>query len=103
MITTPVAALLFFCSGIPALVYQIVWQRALFAIYSVNAQAVAVVGTAFMGGLGIGSLVGGRLSARFPRHGILIFAIAELGVAGFGLSSLRIFHWRVDYSAGSNL
>src|SRR5205809_3647698 len=36
-------ALLFFCSGIPALVYQIVWQRALFAIYSVNAQSVAVV------------------------------------------------------------
>ena len=96
-------ALLFFCSGIPALVYQIVWQRALFAIYSVNAQSVAVLVTAFMVGLGIGSLVGGRLSARFPRHGILIFGIAELGVAGFGLSSLRIFHWLAAYTAGSNL
>src|SRR6266576_2205716 len=96
-------ALLFFCSGIPALVYQIVWQRALFAIYGVNAQSVAVVVTAFMVGLGIGSLLGGRLSARFPRHGILIFGIAELGVAGFGLSSLRIFHWVAAYTAGSNL
>src|SRR5882757_2065065 len=56
-------ALLFFCSGIPALIYQIVWQRALFAIYGVNAQSVAVVVTAFMVGLGIGSLVGGRLRA----------------------------------------
>ena len=27
---------LFFCSGFPALIYQIVWQRALFAIYGVN-------------------------------------------------------------------
>src|SRR5713226_6299298 len=60
-------ALLFFCSGMPALVYQIVWQRALFAIYGVNAQSVAVVVTAFMLGLGLGSLVGGRLSVRFPR------------------------------------
>ena len=95
--------LLFFCSGIPALVYQIVWQRALFVIYGVNAQSVAVVVTAFMVGLGIGSLVGGRLSARFPRHGILIFGIAELGIAGFGLSSLRIFQWVAAYTAGSNL
>ena len=94
---------LFLISGFAALIYQIVWQRALFAIYSVNAQSVAVVVTAFMVGLGIGSLVGGRLSARFPRHGILIFGIAELGVAGFGLSSLRIFHWLAAYTAGSNL
>lgn len=95
--------LLFFCSGIPALVYQIVWQRALFAIYGVNAQSVAVVVAAFMVGLGIGSLVGGRLSARFPEQGILLFGMAELGVAMFGLGSLRIFHWAAAYTAGSNL
>lgn len=29
-------AALFFCSGFPALIYQIVWQRVLFAIYGVN-------------------------------------------------------------------
>ena len=29
---------LFFISGMPALIYQIVWQRALFAIYGVNAE-----------------------------------------------------------------
>ena len=28
---------LFFCSGMPALIYQIVWQRVLFSIYGVNA------------------------------------------------------------------
>ena len=96
-------AVLFFCSGMPALLYQIVWQRALFAIYGVNAQSVAVVVTAFMLGLGMGSFVGGRLSARFPRHGILIFGIAELGVAVFGLSSLRIFQSVAAYTAGANL
>src|SRR5712672_1025119 len=84
-------SVLFLCSGMPALIYQIVWQRVLFSIYGVNSQSVAVVVTAFMLGLGIGSLAGGRLSARFPRRAILIFGIAELCVAAFGLFSLRIF------------
>jgi predicted membrane-bound spermidine synthase len=94
---------LFFCSGFPALIYQIVWQRALFAIYGVNVQSVAVVVSAFMLGLGIGSLVGGRLSEKFPKSGILIFGICELGVAAFGLISLQLFHWAASHTSGSGL
>lgn len=96
-------ALLFFGSGMPALVYQIVWQRALFAIYGVNAESVAVIVTAFMVGLGIGSLIGGRLATLFPKYAILIFGLAELGVALFGLASLRVFRWAAAYTAGTNL
>ncbi|HKV04381.1 MAG TPA: hypothetical protein VJO53_04655 [Candidatus Acidoferrales bacterium] len=95
--------LLFFCSGAPALVYQIVWERVLFAIYGVNAESVAVIVSAFMLGLGCGALLGGRLSARFPRQGILLFGLAELGTAVFGLLSLRIFHWAAMFSAGASL
>jgi predicted MFS family arabinose efflux permease len=69
---------LFLFSGMPALIYQVVWQRTLFSIYGVNAESVAVVVSAFMLGLGLGSLTGGWLSARFPRQGILIFGLAEL-------------------------
>jgi spermidine synthase len=94
---------LFLCSGMPALIYQIVWQRALFLIYGVNSQSVAVVVAAFMLGLGFGSLLGGWLSERFPRHAILLFAGAELGVAIFGLTSLRIFHWFAAFSSGVGL
>ena len=96
-------AALFFCSGFPALIYQIVWQRALFTIYGVNVQSVAVVVSAFMLGLGLGSLAGGKLSEKFPDRGILIFGICELLVAGFGLISLRLFHWAAAYTAGSSL
>lgn len=96
-------AALFFCSGFPALIYQIVWQRALFAIYGVNVQSVAVVVSAFMLGLGIGSLVGGRLSEKFPDRGILIFGLCELGIAAFGLISLRLFHWASAFTAGTTL
>ena len=46
---------LFFISGFPALLYQIVWQRSLFAIYGVNIESVTIVVTAFMLGLGLGS------------------------------------------------
>jgi spermidine synthase len=94
---------LFLCSGMPALIYQIVWQRVLFLIYGVNSQSVAVVVSAFMLGLGLGSLLGGRLSARFPNHGTFLFACAELGVAVFGLASLRIFHWFAAFTSGASL
>lgn len=96
-------AALFFCSGFPALIYQIVWQRVLFSIYGVNVQSVAVVVSAFMLGLGIGSLVGGRVSEKFSDRGISIFGICELAVAGFGLISLRLFHWASEFTAGTSL
>jgi spermidine synthase len=94
---------LFLCSGMPALIYQIVWQRVLFSIYGVNSQSVAVVVSAFMLGLGLGSLLGGSLSARFPRQGTFLFACAELGVAIFGLASLRVFHWFAAFTSGASL
>src|SRR5579863_9685076 len=84
---------LFFCSGMPALIYQVVWQRVLFSIYGVNAESVAVIVSAFMFGLGLGSLLGGWASVRFPERVIVLFGASELGVALCGLTSLRVFHW----------
>ena len=94
---------LFFFSGMPALIYQIVWQRALFAIYGVNSESVAVVVSAFMLGLGLGSLLGGWLSTELPQRAIFLFGVAELCVALFGMASLRIFHWAASHSAGAPL
>jgi len=94
--------ILFFCSGFPALIYQIVWQRALFAIYGLNIQSVTIVVTAFMLGLGVGSLAGGALSkcTRLPL--VVWFALAELGTAAFGVGSLKIFRWIAEFTAGSS-
>jgi spermidine synthase len=92
--------LLFFLSGFPALMYQIVWQRALFAIYGVNVESVTVVVSAFMLGLGLGSLAGGSLS-RSPRVPLLAaFGAVELGIAAFGLGSLPLFHRVAEITAG---
>jgi spermidine synthase len=100
--SVPWIHILFFCSGFPALIYQIVWQRALFAIYGLNIQSVTIVVSAFMLGLGLGSLAGGALSrsARVPP--VALFALAELGTAGFGLVSLKLFRWIAEFTAGSS-
>jgi spermidine synthase len=91
---------LFFLSGFPALLYQIVWQRALFAIYGVNIQSVTIVVSAFMLGLGAGSLLGGLLSKTRRVPLLLMFGLAELGIGAFGSVSLGIFHWAAIYTAG---
>ncbi len=94
--------ILFFCSGFPALIYQIVWQRALFAIYGLNIQSVTIVVSAFMLGLGLGSLAGGALSKNARLPPVALFALAELGTAGFGLVSLKLFRWIAEFTAGSS-
>lgn len=83
---------LFFLSGFSALLYQIVWQRSLFTIYGINIESVTVVVTAFMLGLGLGSLAGGAISKDAKRPVLLYFAAAEIGIGLFGFSSLALFH-----------
>src|ERR1700752_1250997 len=81
--------LLFFCSGFPALIYQIVWQRSLFAIFGINIESVTIVVSAFMLGLGIGSFLGGMVT-KLPRVPLLAtFGGIELSIGLFGLFSLR--------------
>lgn len=83
----------FVLSGVSALIYQMVWQRSLLTIYGSNVESVAMVVTAFLTGLGIGSLAGGWISktTRWPL--VLLFALIELGIGGYGLVSLPLFHW----------
>jgi len=61
---TRILCALFFFSGFPALIYQLTWQRELFRIFGVNSESVTIVVTAFMLGLGLGSLAGGWVSKQ---------------------------------------
>ncbi len=83
-------AVLFFCSGFAALIYQMVWQRALFQAFGVNIESVTIIVSIFMFGLGIGALAGGALSKRFPRHLPHLFVACELLIGLFGLFSLGL-------------
>jgi len=100
--TLPFYYLLFFLSGFPALLYQIVWQRALFTLYGVNIESVTMIVTVFMLGLGLGSLAGGWLSARKGIRLLLAFGLIELLVGAFGAGSLAIFHSIGSITAGAS-
>src|SRR5437660_5400884 len=82
---------LFFFSGFPALIYQLTWQRSLFRIFGVNTESITIVVTAFMVGLGLGSLAGGWISRREGVKPLLLLGVIELLTAAFGLISLAIF------------
>jgi spermidine synthase len=71
---------LFVASGAAGLVYQVVWSRELVLVFGNTTQAVATIVTAFMAGLGFGSLAGGRL-ADTSRRPLRLYGLVELAVA----------------------
>lgn len=98
----PVLYAVFLVSGFAALVYQVVWQRGLFALYGVDIASTTTVVSAFMLGLGVGSWIGGRLAANPDRSALLWFAGFELGIGAFGLVSLPLIHAVGDATAGAS-
>jgi xanthine/uracil permease len=52
-------AFAFFLSGAVALIYQVCWQRLLFAVVGVDIESVTPIVSAFMLGLGLGAALGG--------------------------------------------
>lgn len=89
---TPALAAIFVLSGASGLIYQISWVRLLSLTFGVTIYAISTVVAAFMGGLALGSFLGGRLSDRVRRP-ILWYAGAELVIAMMGLLSPFALSW----------
>src|ERR1700730_2694925 len=108
---TKTVCALFFFSGFPALIYQLTWQRELFRIFGVNSESVTIVVTAFMLGLGLGSLAGGWVSKRRGIALLPLLAAIEITTASFGIVSLSVFeqvgalvvNWPLPAMAAVNL
>jgi spermidine synthase/MFS family permease len=71
---------LLFLSGLCALVYQIAWLREFRLIFGASTAASAAVVAIFIGGLGLGGLLLGRLADRHPRP-LWLYARLEALVA----------------------
>jgi spermidine synthase len=82
---------LFVASGAAGLVYQVVWSRELVLVFGNTTQAVATIVTAFMAGLGFGSLAGGRLADRAVRP-LRLYGVVELAVAAMAALLPLAFH-----------
>jgi len=87
------ASFLFLLSGAAALVYQVIWQRILAIFSGLHIYSVTMIVTAFMAGLGFGSLLGGRLADRITRRSaVLIFGACELLIGLFALLSPWLYY-----------
>jgi spermidine synthase len=78
-------ALLFLLSGFSALIYQVVWLRSLSLIFGVTVYAASAVLTSFMGGLALGSWIGGRAADRL-RHPLAAFGLVEIAIGALALA-----------------
>jgi spermidine synthase len=77
----------FFLSGAAALIYQVLWIKALGLIFGHTAYALATVLAVFMGGLAAGSEWLGQWSESRPQP-LATYGWLELAVAGSGAVSL---------------
>jgi spermidine synthase len=88
-----VAVVVFFLSGFAALTYQVVWQRLLIVFAGGDVHAVTLIVTAYMAGLGLGSLLGGRLADRLGvRRSLSAFALVELLIGAFAVFSKDLYY-----------
>lgn len=94
--------IVFFLAGMPALVYQVAWQRALSMHFGVDIYSTSITVATFMFGLGVGSLLGGHLADRLARPGVG-YAICEGLLGAFGAASLMSFQFVGEALAGAHL
>jgi spermidine synthase len=90
---------LFVASGAAGLVYQVVWSRELVLVFGNTTQAVATIVTAFMAGLGFGSLAGGRVADRVARP-LRLYGLVELAVAAMAALLPLAFHGLAELYRG---
>ena len=93
-------SILFFLSGAAGLIYQTVWVRLLELYFGVTLTATTLIVSAYMAGLGLGSLLGGRIASK-SRNTILLYGLIEAGVGVFGIFSPSLINWIGQNTAGS--
>ncbi len=80
----------FFLSGATGLVLEVAWSKELTYVLGNTLYAVSTVVAAFMGGLGLGSILAGHRAHRFSSP-IRTYALLEAGIGFFGIVLLPIF------------
>ena len=79
-----ILALLFFASGAAGLVDQVAWLRYLSLVFGNTTLATATLLAVFLGGLGAGAALFGRLAARLgTRHLVATVPLALFGIFRF--------------------
>ena len=75
----------FLLSGVGSLMLEVVWSRLLRLVFGSTTLAVSTVLVAYMLGLGLGGLLGGRLAAR-RADGVRLYGRMEIGIGIYALA-----------------
>lgn len=90
----------FVLSGIAALTYQVLWQRALFVAFGVDIESVTIVVSTFMFGLGVGAWFGGVIADRLDERIPWAFCAMEAAIGLYGLASIPLIQAVGDATSG---
>lgn len=88
---------LFFVSGFCGLLYQVVWLRMAYSVFGIITPVLSVVLSVFMGGLALGSWLGGNLSKKLKVHPMIIYGSIELFIGLGAFLIPRFFSCGGDY------
>jgi predicted membrane-bound spermidine synthase len=94
---------LFFISGMSGLIYQVAWQRVLYSAFGSDVDSVTIIVSAFMLGLGLGALGGGRIVDKYPNKALQLFCFSEFGIGLFGIISYPLILFVGDIFISYNL
>jgi spermidine synthase len=83
-------ALCFFLSGLGSLALEVVWTRQLRLVFGSTTLAASTILVAYMLGLGLGGLLGGRLSRR-AASGVKLYGWIEIAIGVYALAVPTIF------------
>jgi spermidine synthase len=78
--------LLFFLSGATGLIYQLLWVRVLYQTFGSTIQSITTVVAAYMGGLGLGAWLFGRIGDEHAKPAAL-YGWLEVAIGVFGIIS----------------
>lgn len=81
---------MFFASGAAALVYQVLFAKELALVFGSTATATFTVLATFLGGMAIGSLIGGAIAARTTRP-VVVYAFVEFAIGVFCIATPALF------------
>ncbi len=84
--------LFFLISGATGLIYEVVWTRLLTLVMGNTHYSVATVLTSFMGGLALGSYLGGRIIDR-RFNPLAVYAILEAAIGLYCLLIPALIQW----------
>ena len=88
----PLLFLAFFASGAASLMAEVTWNRMLIVVVGNSLNAAAMIIMVFMGGLGLGSWVGGRYVAG-RRVSLVPYMILEACIGLYVLASPALFEY----------